>query len=222
MTTTLNGHARECVGCGRYFRMNNSRCEACRSIDRECVTCGKPFRGVRTKCPQCRIPARTCLGCGRPYRSNTTLCASCRAVDRECVTCSRRITSCNRECQSCRVGRHARADWSAMVRQYNNTRRARKVAAEVSGPLPFAVYVDVIMSGPCVYCGALAATVDHIRPLSRGGYEIAENLVPACRSCNSSKSDRLLIEWRPDRVARAVAASPLVHAEYECQLRRAR
>lgn len=218
--TSMGKALRECAGCGRSFRMRNLKCESCRAVDRECATCGKSFRGVRIKCPQCRIPARTCLGCGRLYRSNTTLCASCRAVDRECVTCGKRITSCNRECQSCRVARHARDDWSAMVRQYNNTRRARKLAAEVSGPLPFAVYLAVIMSGPCVYCGVLATTVDHIRPLSRGGYETPGNLVPACRSCNSSKSDRLLTEWRPDRVARAVAASSLVRAEYECQLRR--
>jgi 5-methylcytosine-specific restriction endonuclease McrA len=209
---------RECAGCGRSFRMNNLRCESCRAVDRECVTCGKSFRGVRVECPQCRIPTRTCPGCGRTFRSNATRCASCRAVNRECVTCGKQITSTNRECQSCRVARHARDDWSAMVRQYNNTRRARKLAAEVSGPLPFTAYLDVIKSGPCVYCGAIAATVDHILPLSRGGHEILENLAPACQSCNSSKNDRLLTEWRPDRVDHAVAASLLVRAEYERQL----
>ena len=108
-----------------------------------------------------------------------------------------------------------------MIRRYGNMRRARKRAAEVSGPLPFAVYLAVIASGPCIYCGAPAVAVDHIRALARGGHEIPENLVPACRSCNSSKSDRLLTEWRPARVARAVIASPLVRAEYERQLREA-
>lgn len=198
---------RECTGCGRSLIMNNLRCESCRSVDRECVTCGKSFRGVRVKCPKCRIPVRTCPGCGRTFRNNTTYCASCRAVDRECVTCGKQIRSCNRECQSCRVARHARDDWSAMVRQYNNTRRARKLAAEVNGPLPFAAYVVALESGPCVYCGAAATTVDHIRPLSRSGYEIPENLAPACRTCNFSKCDCLLVEWRSDRVAHAVAAS---------------
>ena len=52
----------------------------------------------------------------------------------------------------------------------------------------------------CSYCGCTltdssneptAATVDHIYTLSKdyGGVNIAINIAPACRSCNSSKSD---------------------------------
>jgi len=38
--------------------------------------------------------------------------------------------------------------------------------------------------------------VDHLYPLSKGGgYEI-ENLVPACRACNSIKSNKTLEEFR--------------------------
>jgi 5-methylcytosine-specific restriction endonuclease McrA len=105
-----------------------------------------------------------------------------------------------------------------MVRQYNNSRRARKLAAEVAGPLPASAYAAVVASGPCVYCGAAATTVDHIRPLARGGHEVETNLVPACQPCNSSKHDRLLTEWRPDRVAHAITASPLVAIEYQRQI----
>jgi 5-methylcytosine-specific restriction endonuclease McrA len=65
-----------------------------------------------------------------------------------------------------------------------------------------------------VYCAAPAAEVDHVRPLSRGGYEHASNLVPACKSCNSGKKDRLLDEWDPVRVARAAKASKKVKAEW--------
>lgn len=50
---------------------------------------------------------------------------------------------------------------------------------------------------PCFYCGADAAdTVDHVVPLALGGTNYEGNLVPACRSCNSSKQDHLLFEWR--------------------------
>lgn len=49
---------------------------------------------------------------------------------------------------------------------------------------------------PCTYCGAHDnITIDHIVPLSRDGRHEASNLAPACFSCNSSKSDRLLSEW---------------------------
>lgn len=49
----------------------------------------------------------------------------------------------------------------------------------------------------CVYCGADEdLTCDHVVPLVRGGTNDNENLATACRSCNSSKGDKLLSEWR--------------------------
>lgn len=38
-------------------------------------------------------------------------------------------------------------------------------------------------------------TIDHVIPLSRGGKHRRDNLVAACQSCNSSKSDKLPNEW---------------------------
>lgn len=49
--------------------------------------------------------------------------------------------------------------------------------------------------GICAYCGAPATTLDHIRPRARGGSDDPANLIPACRSCNSSKSALALDEW---------------------------
>ncbi len=49
--------------------------------------------------------------------------------------------------------------------------------------------------GLCFYCGAQATSLDHVVPLSRGGSDAIENCVPACRSCNSSKRNKLLSEW---------------------------
>lgn len=53
----------------------------------------------------------------------------------------------------------------------------------------------------CQYCGDDADTVDHITPRSKGGDHSPENLVAACRSCNSRKKDRtpgeagMLLDW---------------------------
>jgi 5-methylcytosine-specific restriction endonuclease McrA len=44
----------------------------------------------------------------------------------------------------------------------------------------------------CQYCGAQAENIDHVIPRSRGGPHAWENVVAACRRCNTAKEDRLL------------------------------
>jgi len=48
----------------------------------------------------------------------------------------------------------------------------------------------------CNYCGSVEKlTLDHIFPQKFGGQDEAENLIFACKSCNSSKGKRDLMEW---------------------------
>ncbi len=48
----------------------------------------------------------------------------------------------------------------------------------------------------CNYCGALDnLALDHIFPRKYGGEDNADNLIFACRSCNSSKGKKDLMEW---------------------------
>lgn len=49
----------------------------------------------------------------------------------------------------------------------------------------------------CEYCGSTTPplTRDHIIPLIKGGINIQNNLVLACKSCNSSKNDRDVFDW---------------------------
>ncbi len=48
----------------------------------------------------------------------------------------------------------------------------------------------------CYYCGhGDNLTVDHLVPLVRGGPDEADNLIWACRSCNSSKHGRDMLVW---------------------------
>jgi 5-methylcytosine-specific restriction endonuclease McrA len=42
----------------------------------------------------------------------------------------------------------------------------------------------------CQYCGASAENLDHVVPRSRGGLHVWENVVAACRRCNTRKEDR--------------------------------
>ena len=48
----------------------------------------------------------------------------------------------------------------------------------------------------CSYCAsAHQLAADHLIPLNLGGPDVGDNLVWACRSCNSSKRNLDMIEW---------------------------
>lgn len=199
---------RKCVQCDRVFRGTQLLCPTCRLVDRECVICGKEFRGLYRKCSACRYPEHPCVTCGHIFQASNSQCQGCRTGSRTCITCGKTHRRLTLECDSC-SGRSKAAD---------NARRARKVAAQVTGPLPPSVYGDVLTSGPCVYCGAPPTHVDHVRPLAHGGHEAEYNLVPACQRCNQSKGGKLLIHWDPVRVAYGIAHSAAVAAELDREL----
>ena len=63
-----------------------------------------------------------------------------------------------------------------------------------------ALYEDerlkMTMPQVCSYCGSnRSLSIDHLIPRIKGGQHDADNLVWACRSCNSSKSGRDMIAW---------------------------
>jgi 5-methylcytosine-specific restriction endonuclease McrA len=51
--------------------------------------------------------------------------------------------------------------------------------------------------GGCAYCGATETPLqrDCVLALSRGGRYTLENIVPACRSCNTSKCNSEVTAW---------------------------
>lgn len=42
----------------------------------------------------------------------------------------------------------------------------------------------------------MSATIDHLKPVSKGGHSSPENIVICCKTCNSSKRDKTLEEFR--------------------------
>jgi len=50
----------------------------------------------------------------------------------------------------------------------------------------------------CAYCGKPAGTIDHIVPRSKGGSDEDFNVVSCCKSCNSGKKDKDLVDFLND------------------------
>jgi hypothetical protein len=52
------------------------------------------------------------------------------------------------------------------------------------------------MPNQCIYCGTTEnLSYDHLAPRIKGGPDTPDNVVMACRECNSSKGGRGLYEW---------------------------
>lgn len=58
-------------------------------------------------------------------------------------------------------------------------------------------FLQKIYSSPCAGCGTLKdISADHIIPIARGGRHSEGNLQSLCRSCNSSKGSKTMMEWK--------------------------
>lgn len=75
-----------------------------------------------------------------------------------------------------------------------NSRHRRRACEKASPNPPTSKEMDALRESvkECFYCRSVHAklTFDHFFPLSRGGGHSLQNIVMACRSCNSRKRDR--------------------------------
>ena len=83
-------------------------------------------------------------------------------------------------------------------RQARAARRRRKRVAGANNDLTAAQWADLQrLWGGCAYCGATALPLqrDCVQPIARGGRYTLDNIVPACGSCNASKSNDEVTSW---------------------------
>jgi len=74
----------------------------------------------------------------------------------------------------------------------------------------------------CAYCGATGGSLqrDCVLPISRGGRYTLENVVPACRSCNTSKCNDEVTAWiRRKRLDERAFLTRYVELRSELRLR---
>lgn len=141
---------------------------------------------------------RTCNKCGevKPLEEF--------AVNKE------RILKICKQCESKRVLSYYRkfGDYYYRSRYRKTVRNAEE--AGVEHKLTFDEFQSVIVADDpenktCAYCGkteaqeldeiGAALSIDHIIPTSYGGYNTLFNITNACRSCNSSKSNKHVLNF---------------------------
>ena len=62
--------------------------------------------------------------------------------------------------------------------------------------------IKMTVPNACYYCGSMDnPSIDHLIPRVKGGADDADNLIRACRSCNSSKQGRDMLQWMDSRNA---------------------
>ena len=76
-------------------------------------------------------------------------------------------------------------------------RRRRRMSAADHDLTPAQWASLTVEWGGCAYCGAEGGALqrDCVQPISRGGRYTVENVVPACGSCNASKSNSEVTSW---------------------------
>lgn len=91
---------------------------------------------------------------------------------------------------SARWARYYKAKWPAVLAQQQRRRRTEP---------RWWISLCEMLDWRCYYCGKRKPlTKDHLIPREKGGPDDKTNLVPACKSCNSSKGARWVHDWRPD------------------------
>jgi 5-methylcytosine-specific restriction endonuclease McrA len=160
---------------------------------------------------------RVCRTCGRvdlltpsraahPYCSTECYAASMRKPEtykyRRDPEERRQRSARYRACHRAQVN-EKQMEWyhKNKERAYHNVdvRRARKAGAKV-GSFPSGWWKRMLSAhgNRCAYCGRddMPLTKDHVVPISRGGAHSIENIVPACKSCNSRKNTKTPAEWQ--------------------------
>lgn len=140
-----------------------------------------------------QIPVHKCETCGCVFKSgqrtksNRFCSPACywksMKIDREQWLKNRR--------EYTRKYRRTHPSWYRAIKQ---KRRALEKGAEGSFTAEEWNKLVEGCGGRCVMCRKKAKlTIDHIRPLSKGGSNYISNIQPLCMSCNSSKKDKDIV-----------------------------
>jgi len=173
--------------------------------------------GLLNQCKQClsrqtwlrRLACQgNCVDCGAVISSQATWCPQCLAGRRRNVHTAKQGVM-GKVCSTCQEWRpldeFCKGDrWDGLSHRCKacRTKRAEERRARIAGVDIDEVDIGAIFARDgyrCTYCGNIEnLSIDHIIPLANGGPHCEENLVVACKSCNSSKGAKSLVVWMLD------------------------
>src|ERR1700730_7659119 len=178
------------------------------------------MKGMTKFCPRCRESkdisafgknrsrcdglASYCKECYRPYAKDAT--ARYRQTPKGQAAYTARIASgaaaeALRRFQKTPKGRAYHKAWNPERRREisrEGTRRHWHRRRDLVANLKQTEWQATLtyFDGRCAYCGALGRMhQDHFIPVTKGGGYTVTNILPACKSCNSSKNDSDPKDW---------------------------
>lgn len=201
---------------GRFIRKMCSKCYGRYKIDGDpnykeiekyqgpCVVCGTYEPGYYKY-----FQKKMCSKC---YRHHIYRKDKPKPEPKHCIDCGDNLKQWakSNRCRSCRNKFYRKnnpdfyAKEKARIRRYNKTKKGREVSrnrvrnrraklAQVKNTLTAREWQEVLKQYDCkcVYCGSSKnIEMDHIIPISKNGPHTKNNVIPACRRCNSKKSNK--------------------------------
>jgi 5-methylcytosine-specific restriction endonuclease McrA len=174
-------------GCGKLVHGNRTDrcCEACRTLRR---------RQTKTEWREANLDSHRAYN--RSYANTNRERASLLRVERRAKNPD--MDKATRQ----EWYRHHKERWKV----YEATRSARERGAPGSFTCEDVTAILTHQQSRCFYCGRGISndrhTIDHYIPLARGGSNWPENIVAACRPCNTGKGATLPDEYIKRRIKR--------------------
>lgn len=197
---------RECISCGesqplgRFHRLHNGYKKVCKL----CIS--KRNKKYRTQSPE-KISRRNkkyyeSVKNTKSYKEKSKIRGKAyrEANPEKWKEKSKKWYEKNKD----RVSERSRK-WAILNREKRVANEQRRRFAKVKNGQNdlTSVQIEILKSQTpfCNYCYDFDAelTVDHVIPISKGGQNTLSNVVIACRSCNSSKSNKNLITFLMQR-----------------------
>ena len=209
----VKGLCEKCYGKNRHFSNKNT-----------CIDCGKSISNKTIKCKSCSHKIRVwsykyerCIKCGTDKIKH-----HCNGLCNDCYKKEKRILiickTCGKEkehrafglCKNCYIYswqkknkekvREAIKRWIKKnpykLREYSSKKRLKRKNHFFLQGISVGMQIKIFQrDGVCIYCGKNIENIDHIIPINKGGTNEYNNLVSACKFCNSSKHDKDVFEW---------------------------